>query len=95
MLKLGQSKKFKQEYELFKNKINKIEDEEFKKELNLLLTKLVTEVKNIDSMHSDLISHNRLPIGSIDTKNNIMSIRKELVERLKDWDEFLKETQQS
>lgn len=54
MLKLGTSSIFQQEYENFKSKIDKIENPKFRDELNNLLSKLVSEVRNIDQLHSEL-----------------------------------------
>lgn len=94
MLKLGQSSTFKKDYETFKNKIEKIENTEVREELQQLLIKLLTEVKNIDQLHGDLAVTNRLPIGASDVRNNLMTIRKQIVKKLNDWDEFLKQTNQ-
>ena len=93
MLKLGQSSTFKKDYEIFKNKIEKIENTEVREELQQLLVKLLSEVKNIDQLHGDLAFTNRLPIGT-SVRNNLTAIRKQIVKKLNDWDEFLRQTNQ-
>lgn len=92
MLKLNQSSVFKEEYEIFKNKIEKIENPNFKDELNALLSKLVQEVRNLDILHNELAVTNKLPIGTTDSRNSILSLRHQLIRKLKDWDEFLAQT---
>lgn len=94
MLKLGQSSIFKRDYETFKNKIEKIENVELRKELTQLLTELLNEVKNIDHLHGDLAVNNRLSMGTTDVRSNLTSIRRQLIKKLNDWDEFLQQTNQ-
>ena len=92
MLKLNQSSIFKKEYEFFTNKINQIENLEFKEECNHLLSTLLLEVKNLDTLHNELSVTNRLPIGTSDARNTITTLRQQLITKLKDWDEFLRQT---
>lgn len=95
MLKLGQSSTFKKEYDYFKQRISQIENVEFKEELNAILSRLVSEVKNIDQLHSDLALTNRLPVNTSDSRNSLLNLRKLLINKLRDWDEFIKETGQN
>ena len=95
MLKLHQSTIFKQEYEFFRDKINKIENIQLKEELNALLNVLLIEVKNVDTLHNELSITNRLPIGANDSKHKINTIRKQLITKLRDWDESIKQTELS
>lgn len=92
MFKLNQSTIFKQEYEHFSSKINKIENIQVKEELNHLLSRLLLEVKNLDTLHNELAITNRLPIGTNDSRTSIISLRNQLITKLKDWDEFIKQT---
>lgn len=92
MFKLNQSSIFKKEYEIFTNKINQIENIQFKEECNHILSRLLLEVKNLDTLHNELNVSNRLPIGTNDSRNLINSLRQQLISKLKDWDEFLKQT---
>jgi len=92
MFKLHQSTTFKQEYEHFKNRINKIENPQAQDELNVLLSKLVYEVKNLDNLHNELSVTNRLPIGTNDVRSNINAVRNQLIHKLKDWEHFINQT---
>jgi len=94
MLKLGTSPIFKQEYDIFISKIDSIEDPKFRDELNTLLSKLVSEVRNIDQLHGELSVTNRLPLGAKDSRQSIIGIRRLLVNKLRDYEEFLKQTNQ-
>lgn len=90
MLSLSKSKHFLDEYKDFQTRISKMTNEPLKKELSGLLSKLVGEVKLLDSHHRDLVNTNNLPSMSADVKSNIMEIRKTISRKLKDYDESLK-----
>lgn len=90
MLQLSQSSTFKKDFEYFKSKIDEITSVQVKNDLKLLLDKLVSEVKNLDQLHTELSVTNKLPIGTTDTRNSLNSIRQEIIKKLKDWEESIK-----
>ena len=87
MISLFKSERFQKEYKEFKENISKIQNPQMKKELEDLLSKLVTEVKNLDNYHSDLIIGSNLPSSAPESKTKILEIRKRLNKRLADWKE--------
>ena len=87
MLNLEKSENFQKEYNAFNEKISAISNELVRLELQGMLQNLLKEVKYIDQQHQDLSLNNRLPSGAIDTRQNIVLIRKQLINKLRDWKE--------
>ena len=87
MLNLEKSENFLKEYNAFNEKISAIPNEAVRLELQGMLQNLLKEVKYIDQQHQDLSLNNRLPSGAIDTRQNIVLIRKQLITKLRDWKE--------
>jgi hypothetical protein len=81
---LSNNSRFIQEYKELSEKISKITDENKKTELNDLLKKLVAEVKAIDSDHQQLAFGSKLPTDAAERKQNLIIIRKNLFDKVKD-----------
>jgi hypothetical protein len=81
-MQLSKSPKFLQEYEEFKNKINKISNPDKKRELTDLLNQLVNEVRALDNKHAEITQFSKLPSSVSDIRENLFNIRKTLSNRL-------------
>lgn len=75
---LSTSKNFIEDVKKIGDKIKNTEDENKKKEAQKLLNQLVSEVRNIDTQHNDLIFYRKQPTGMSDTREKIKDIRKKL-----------------
>jgi hypothetical protein len=78
------SSKFQEDYKRYKQAIDKLPEGDLKNQTNLLLTKLVAEVKKLDNMHLDLIFTKQLPTLGSEMKDNITDVRKQLDSKLKE-----------
>ena len=87
MLNLEKSENFQKEYNEFNKQISTVSNESVKLELQGMLQNLLKEVKYLDQQHQDLSLNNRLPSAAIDTRQNIVLIRKNLMSKLRDWEE--------
>ena len=87
MLNLEKSENFQKEYNEFNKQISAVSNESVKLELQGMLQNLLKEVKYLDQQHQDLSLNNRLPSAAIDTRQNIVLIRKNLMSKLRDWEE--------
>jgi hypothetical protein len=85
MISLLTSETFQNEYKTFKEEISKITNESMRAELDGLLSKLVLEVKILDTYHTELMQGHSLPTAVGDSKGKIVEIRKRLTKRLADW----------
>ena len=81
---LSTNPRFIQEYKELSEKISKISNQDKKTELNELLKKLVAEVKAIDSDHQELAFSPKLSTDAAERKQNLITIRKNLFDRVKD-----------
>lgn len=84
-LTVESSPRFKKEISDYKEKISKITNEDLKSELEDYLRTLVSEVRNLDVMHGELSVRRDLPSGVLDSRSNIISIRKKLEKKLESW----------
>ena len=80
---LQKSNRFQQDYQRYLDKIQQIPEGEFKQEANGLLNKLVAEVKKLDSMHIEMVITKQMPSIGSDMRQNILSIRQKLDNKLK------------
>ena len=87
MLNLEKSENFQKEYNEFNEKISAVSNESVKLELQGMLQNLLKAVKYLDQQHQDLSLNNRLPTGAVDSRQNIVLIRKNLINKLRDWKE--------
>jgi predicted nuclease with TOPRIM domain len=81
-MQLANSERFKNEYNSFKEKINAIQNETAKKQLNGLLNQLVAEVRAIDRQHEDLSMSFKLSNNTTDHRSNLTDIRKKIIAML-------------
>ena len=88
MLNLEKSENFQKEYNEFNERISAVSNESVKLELHGMLQNLLKEVKYLDQQHQDLSSNNRLPTSAIDSRQNIVVLRKNLIAKLRDWKEI-------
>lgn len=86
MQTIQESNRFKEEYNVYREKISKIPEGEFKKEVTQLLNKLVAEIRKLDNMHMEMIHSRQLPSMGNDMKQDILTLRKKLDSKLKSID---------
>ena len=91
MLSLIKSQRFQEDYKRFRTEIDAVTDEKTKSNLELLLSKLVAEVKQLDVQHNNLVLNKTASISD-DSKIKITEIRRQLDSILRDWKE-VKQTQ--
>jgi hypothetical protein len=83
-MQLSNNPRFLQEYKELSEKISKISNEDKKNELTELLKKLVAEVKSIDLDHQELAFSPKLSTDAAERKQNLIIIRKNLFDKVKD-----------
>ncbi len=84
MLSLVKSQRFQEEYNRYKEIMDSVSDETVKKKLDTLLTALVTEIRSVDTQHSNILSNKNAVTGD-DSKNRILEIRRQLDRISNDW----------
>lgn len=84
MLSLIKSRRFQEEYNKYKEIMESVSDETVKKKFDVLLTALVTEIRSVDTQHSNILS-NRNAVTGDDSKNKILEIRRQLDRITNDW----------
>ena len=76
--------KFQEDYKKYSEMINNISDPAVQKEAQTLLNSLSTRVRNIDKMHSELITGNTSALDAVgNERKKIIEIRKSLDNKLK------------
>lgn len=85
-MQLSKNPRFLQEYEDFKNKIDKISNPDKKKELTDLLNQLVNEVRALDNKHNEISQFAKLPSSVGDIRESLFNLRKTLSNRLNNID---------
>ena len=83
---IEKSEKFKNEFNDFKSRINKISNESLKKTLNDKLTNLLREVRSIDQSHENLLNANQISPLTLESRNKIKELRIFLSSRLTEWE---------
>jgi molecular chaperone GrpE (heat shock protein) len=84
VLELIKSQRFQIEYQGYKDRVEKITDDNVKNQASGLLKTLLNEVKKLDSQHQEMFSGNQIPMGLSDVRSGIVGIRKKLDTLLKD-----------
>jgi len=79
---ISNSKRFKEDCDRYQSAIDKTTDPQLKLEMSELLRKLVFEVRNIDSMHNDMLVNMNATSKVNDGRSALISIRKELEKRV-------------
>jgi hypothetical protein len=83
---LENNEQFKNEFNDFKSRINKITNESLKKTLNDKLTNLLREVRTVDQSHENLLNANQISPLTLDSRNKIKELRILLTSRLAEWE---------
>lgn len=86
MLSLTRSQRFQEEYNTYKEVAASVTDESVKRTIEGLLSRLVGEIKIIDSQHIDILS-NKNAVANNENKDKILEIRRQLDRIVKDWRE--------
>lgn len=81
---ISKSERFLKEYNDFKSLADKITREDIKKEVEKLLTDLVTEVKTLDKRHEELFIGRQGVDSLTEKKDKITSLRRKLYTKLQD-----------
>jgi hypothetical protein len=79
------SEVFKKEFQMFSEKISRIQNEAVKKELSSKLNELLKEVRQIDSQHRDVFGKKTIPSTVPESRNKLMELRRYLDTRLKEF----------
>lgn len=81
---LSKNENFIKEYNNFKNRIEKVNDDRYKSDLNSILNDIVTTVKEIDKRHELLAMRSKMPTGAEEPRVKLLDLRKRLDTRLKE-----------
>ena len=77
------SEKFQTDLQRYKSSLEKITDEEQKKEVQKLITDLTLNVKRMDNMYLDMVYSGQLTSIGGEMREKIIDIRKKLDSKLK------------
>lgn len=81
---LTKNKRVLDDIKKYQDSISKITDENTKTELKKLLNLLISEIKKIDSYHSEVSIRNNIGHVVSESRNNIISIRKKIERKISD-----------
>ena len=87
---LEKSSRFQEDYTRYQSAIAEMPEGDFKQDVNQLLKKLVGEIKNLDSMHMEMVYTRQLPSMGGDMKQGITAIRRQLENKIKDYQQSKK-----
>jgi len=83
MSSLIKSTRFQEDCARYRTAIDTMPDGPAKQESQQLLNKLIAEIKKLDSMHMEMIYTRQMPSMGTDMKQDILSLRKKLDNKLK------------
>ena len=83
MSSLIKSTRFQEDCARYRTAIDTMPDGPAKQESQQLLNKLIGEIKKLDSMHMEMIYSRQMPSMGTDMKQDILSLRKKLDNKLK------------
>jgi hypothetical protein len=83
MSSLIKSTRFQEDCEKYRTAIASMPEGAAKQESQQLLNKLVSEVRKLDTMHMEMIYTKQMPSMGTDMKQDILSLRKKLDNKLK------------
>lgn len=86
MISLENSKKFQEEYTSYRKRIDRVDNQRVKAELESLMEKLITEIRAIDKQHYQLAIKNTLPEITQDYKHRSAEYRRKIVRLLDDYE---------
>lgn len=81
---LEQNDKIQKEISEYKRKINLLNDNHIKIELNQLLMQIISGIKSIDQQHTDLFFGGASLSNLRETRDSLTSARKKLEKRIKE-----------
>jgi hypothetical protein len=80
--KIERSDRFQEEYKMFQDRINAVEDENYRAELAGLLKNLLLSVRALDDQHTEITANQRFPVMINDLRDKVTDIRKTLTKKL-------------
>jgi hypothetical protein len=80
--KIERSERFQAEYKSFQDKINSVEDENYRAELAGLLKDLLLSVRALDEQHIEITANQRFPVMINDLRDKVSDVRKTLTKKL-------------
>ena len=80
--KIERSDRFQAEYKMFQDRINAVEDENYRAELAGLLKDLLLSVRALDDQHIEITANQRFPVMINDLRDKVTDIRKTLTKKL-------------
>jgi hypothetical protein len=83
-MELIKNNRFLEDFKKYQEIISNVNDDSLKNELTILLNSLANEVRKIDSMHSELFHRSGVTPNIQESRNNIVSIRKKLEQKISD-----------
>ena len=86
MLSLMKSERFQKDYKELNARVSAITNESVKADATKLLNQLISEVRNLDSQHMNMVAGSAMPSIGDDTRNSIQEVRKKLISKLDDYD---------
>jgi hypothetical protein len=87
---LEKSSRFQEDYTRYQSAIAAMPEGDFKQDVSQLLKKLVGEIKKLDSMHMEMVYTRQLPSMGGDMKQGITAIRRQLENKIKDYQQSKK-----
>lgn len=87
---LEKSSRFQEDYARYQSIILEMPESQFKLDVSQLVKKLVGEIKKLDSMHMEMVYSRQLPSMGGDMKQGITAIRRQLENKIKDYQQSKK-----
>ena len=87
---LEKSSRFQEDYARYQSAIAEMPEGDFKQDVSTLLKRLVGEIKKLDSMHMEMVYTRQLPSMGGDMKQGITAIRRQLENKIKDYQQSKK-----
>jgi hypothetical protein len=87
---LEKSSRFQEDYTRYQSAIAEMPEGDFKQDVSTLLKRLVGEIKKLDSMHMEMVYTRQLPSMGTDMKQGITAIRRQLENKIKDYQQSKK-----
>ena len=87
---LEKSSRFQEDYTRYQSAIAEMPEGDFKQDVSQLLKRLVGEIKKLDSMHMEMVYTRQLPSMGGDMKQGITAIRRQLENKIKDYQQSKK-----
>lgn len=80
--KIERSDRFQAEYKMFQDRINAVEDENYRAELAGSLKDLLLSVRALDDQHTEITANQKFPVMINDLRDKVSDIRKTLTKKL-------------